>query len=148
MEAAPANRSPEAWPFAELCSIRHELGKSQSEMAQMLGVSTRAVQSYEQGWREPPPGVRRLALFLLYLSRRQDDRRPVPCWEVAGCAAEARGRCPAHELCDGEHCWLVTGNLYRSAELPSWRAKAACCAQCPVMRERLAEEPPIVDSQS
>ena len=45
--------------------IRRRLRKSQSEMAQLLTVSVRAVQSFEQGWRNIPAHVERQMLFLL-----------------------------------------------------------------------------------
>jgi DNA-binding XRE family transcriptional regulator len=35
----------------ELSKIRQRLGKSQKEMAQLLAISLKAVQSFEQGWR-------------------------------------------------------------------------------------------------
>ena len=35
----------------QLAEIRRHLGKTQSQMAQILGVSPKAVQSFEQGWR-------------------------------------------------------------------------------------------------
>lgn len=38
--------------------IRKTLGLSQSELATKLGMSTRAVQSWEQGWRTCPPPTR------------------------------------------------------------------------------------------
>jgi DNA-binding XRE family transcriptional regulator len=34
----------------ELSKIRQRLGKSQKEMAQLLAISLKAVQSFEQGW--------------------------------------------------------------------------------------------------
>ena len=43
-------------------SLRDELDRSQREMAEILGVSTKAVQSYEQGWRQTPPHVEQSGL--------------------------------------------------------------------------------------
>jgi putative transcriptional regulator len=34
-------------------SVREQLGLTQREFAEQVGVSIRAVQSWEQGWREP-----------------------------------------------------------------------------------------------
>jgi DNA-binding transcriptional regulator YiaG len=43
--------------------IRKELLKTQKQMSELLGISLKAVQSFEQGWRSIPPYVERQALF-------------------------------------------------------------------------------------
>ncbi|MDH4317770.1 MAG: helix-turn-helix domain-containing protein, partial [Desulfobulbaceae bacterium] len=35
-------------------NARAKLGKTQKELAELLGISLKAVQSYEQGWRSVP----------------------------------------------------------------------------------------------
>ena len=66
--------------------LRQKLQKTQKQMAQLLGVSLKAVQSYEQGWRNIPSQVeRQVLLFLaarfgipdrkLYRSRGEGERR-------------------------------------------------------------------------
>ena len=67
-----------------LKSIRQNLGKSQSEMAELLGISVRAIQSYEQGWRKPPPSVQKLAAFFLFLRWQKDNPRQLSCWKIQG----------------------------------------------------------------
>jgi len=44
---------------------RKALGKTQKALAQMLCISAKAIQSYEQGWREIPPHIEREILLLL-----------------------------------------------------------------------------------
>jgi DNA-binding XRE family transcriptional regulator len=51
----------------EFSQIRHRLGKTQAQIAQLLGVSPKAIQSFEQGWRNIPTHVERQLLFLLFL---------------------------------------------------------------------------------
>lgn len=34
-------------------TVRDQLGLTQKELAEQLGLTVRAVQSWEQGWREP-----------------------------------------------------------------------------------------------
>lgn len=51
----------------EFYSIRENLGKTQKQMSYLLGISLKAVQSFEQGWRSIPAYVERLSLFLLTL---------------------------------------------------------------------------------
>ena len=50
---------------SEFSSIRAYLGKTQKELAQLLGTSLKAIQSFEQGWRRIPVHVERQVLFLL-----------------------------------------------------------------------------------
>ena len=40
----------------ELSQIRHQLGKTQMQMAHLLNVSVKSIQSFEQGWR--PSGTK------------------------------------------------------------------------------------------
>jgi DNA-binding XRE family transcriptional regulator len=54
---------------SEFSIIRRHLEKTQSQMGQLLGVSSKAVQSFEQGWRKIPAHMERQALFLLPLKR-------------------------------------------------------------------------------
>jgi DNA-binding transcriptional regulator YiaG len=49
----------------EFSQIRQGLAKTQAELARLLCVSPRAVQSYEQGWRDIPAGIERQLLFIL-----------------------------------------------------------------------------------
>ncbi len=46
--------------------LRTRLSKTQKELAQLMGISIKAIHSYEQGWRKIPHHVERQALFLLY----------------------------------------------------------------------------------
>ncbi len=48
----------------EFAEIRWHLGKTQNQMAPILGVSPKAIQSFERGWRNVPMYVNP-SLFLL-----------------------------------------------------------------------------------
>jgi hypothetical protein len=102
-------------------------------MAEMLGTSTRAIQSYEQGWRTVPTAVHKLALLLLAGRQGRIGGAGAPCWEQADCADEAREQCPAFCADNGDLCWFLTGNRIRGAQLSSWQAKMDECMDCPVM---------------
>jgi DNA-binding transcriptional regulator YiaG len=52
--------------LSDIPRVRKVLGVSQAQMAALLGISTKAVQSYEQGSRSVPAHVQRLAALLLY----------------------------------------------------------------------------------
>jgi DNA-binding XRE family transcriptional regulator len=85
----------------ELSTIRRYLGKTQCQMAQLLGVSSKAIQSFEQGWRNIPVHAERQALFLLALKKFQKKDRP--CRVIQKCPSEIKQHCPAWELQVGHH---------------------------------------------
>ena len=45
--------------------VRRHMGKTQKQMAELLGTSLKAVQSFEQGWRKLTVYIERQMLFLL-----------------------------------------------------------------------------------
>jgi predicted transcriptional regulator len=47
----------------EFVAARTRLDKTQKEMSQLLGVSVKAIYSYEQGWRSIPTHVERQMFF-------------------------------------------------------------------------------------
>jgi len=60
----------------EFVHIRKELGKTQKQMAELLGTSLKAVHSYEQGWRRIPIHAERQMLFLFAQKREKDENVP------------------------------------------------------------------------
>ena len=61
----------------EFSEIRHHLGKTQLQMAQLVGVSLKAIQSFEQGWRNIPVHTERQVLFLL-ASKKSPPQKESP----------------------------------------------------------------------
>jgi DNA-binding XRE family transcriptional regulator len=49
----------------EFKRFRQRMNKTQRQMAQLLGMSLKAIHSYEQGWRNIPVHVERQMLFLI-----------------------------------------------------------------------------------
>jgi len=126
---------------ASVKSLRKEFGLSQKEMADLLGVSLKAIQSYEQGWRHVPPHIEQMLLLHTILRKRSDLRKLPPCWETVGCPATVREACPARHLAHPGFCWLVTGTLCRGERMGTWRAKSSRCLKCKVLRTLLEGEP-------
>lgn len=116
---------------AEFKTFRDVLGRSQRQLAHLLGVSARAIQSFEQGWRNVPHYVERQFLFLVTLSMR-GRRGRTPCWEVRGCPTGQRNQCPAWEFNAGDLCWFINGTICRSKPEPSWNKKMETCRRCEV----------------
>lgn len=123
----------------EFLGIRKKLGKTQKEVAQLLGISLKAVCSYEQGWRTIPSHVER-QLFFLLTKKQSVHGRAVDCWELRHCPEEKRQRCPAWEFDSGQFCWFISGTLCDSAACHSWEEKMAMCRKCPVLKNILSED--------
>jgi len=68
----------------EFSQIRSGLEKTQDQLAQLLGISIKAVQSFEQGWRNIPVHTERQLLFLLTL-KRSHSKGNGPCWVIRKC---------------------------------------------------------------
>ena len=118
-------------------SVREALGVSQSEMSRLLGITLRALQSYEQEWRKTPPSVQRIAGLILYLRWRVKNPRQAPCWTITGCEPERRDACPAYRYRAGDLCWLLTGTRCRGKKAGTWEEKLDGCRRCPVMKSWL-----------
>jgi DNA-binding XRE family transcriptional regulator len=116
--------------------IRKSLGKTQKQMAQLLGVSLKAVHSYEQGWRKVPASVERQMYFLL--SRKiSTTTAPKPCWKIRKCNAETKKNCPAWEFRSGDLCWFINGTVCDGNVHKDWRQKMTVCRSCEVFRSQL-----------
>ena len=110
--------------------MRQELGLSQTELADLLGVSPRTVQSCEQGWRHPSPALERLALLLLIAFRQGSQFGAQACWKATRCESATRDRCLAFLSRQGHLCWFLTGNACRGQRFRSWAEKKRACAGC------------------
>ena len=123
----------------EFSTTRRYLGKTQSQMAQLLGVSLKAIQSFEQGWRKIPVHTERQLLFLRALKNASPKKGRL-CWVVRKCPMEIRQNCPAWELQAGYLCWFINGTICQGQVQSSWRKKMEICRQCKVFRTML---PPL-----
>lgn len=120
----------------EFKRFRRKLGRTQKEMAQLLGISLKAVHSYEQGWRSIPGHVERQIFFLV--SRLQEVRQNRKlCWEVNQCPADRKENCPAWEFQAGDLCWSVSGTLCHGEIQDSWTEKMKLCRSCKVIKSLL-----------
>ncbi len=118
----------------DFTTIRKKLGKTQKEVATLLGVSLKAVCSYEQGWRTIPTHVERQLLFLL-TRKRKSSTKSQNCWELKNCPEERRNKCPAWEFNSGKFCWFINGTICECAAQKSWNEKILICRNCIVMKD-------------
>ncbi len=122
----------------EFRNIRQLLGKTQSQLASILCVSGKAIQSFEQGWRHIPPYIERQMLFLWSL-RRSLKRGAKPCWEIRDCPDEWRKKCIVWELRARYFCWFINGTFCTGQMHDSWKEKMAVCRTCEVFRSIMEE---------
>ena len=124
---------------SELAQMRHLLGKTQKQIAQLLGVSVRTIQSFEQGFRKVPLYIERQVLFLTALKQsRSNGSRP--CWLVRKCPKETRQACPAWEFGAGHFCWFINGTICHGEPQKSWRKKMQICRTCEVLQSLVASK--------
>lgn len=120
---------------AEFRLIRKKLRKTQWQMSRLLGVSLKAVHSYEQGWRAIPPAVERHLYFLVMRSNRSEPLPP--CWEIRNCPSDKRAKCPAWEFSSGDVCWLINGTFCNGSDQGNWETKIRICRACTVFRSHV-----------
>jgi len=121
-----------------ISKIRCYLGKSQKELSQLLCVSTKAVQSWEQGWRNIPAGTERQLLLLLSL-KRQQDKGTKPCWDIVNCPDGWRRNCSAWEFKAGHLCWFINGTFCQGNLQKNWDKKIKLCQDCKVFKSKLSD---------
>ncbi len=125
----------------EFVRIRKFLIKTQKQLAQLLGISIKAVQGYEQGWRTIPGPMER-QMYLLVVKRTASDAADIsPCWDRTGCPEYLRTTCPAWEFRSGDLCWLVCGTICGGVAQDSWESKMERCRECKVLQSVIARIP-------
>ena len=115
----------------EFSQIRRDLGKTQKQMARLLGTSLKAIQSFEQGWRSVPVHIERQVLFLMAFKSSQ-NKMTRPCWAMKRCSEKIRQECPAWEFQAGHLCWFINGTICEGVVQESWDEKMTVCRQCSV----------------
>ena len=87
--------------------IRRIVKLTQAQFGHVLGISSKAIQSYEQCWRPVPIRVVVQALTLLAVYRMRDGKVK-PCWEIKPCSIGERNTCTSYTIGEGKFCWFVT----------------------------------------
>ena len=113
---------------------RTRLKKTQKELAQLLGVSIKAIHSYEQGWRKIPHHVERQLLFLLSRTIMDGQMPGGKCWDMLDCPTNRKEQCPAYEFKSGDLCWFINGTRCSGRVHSSWAEKMEECRTCSVFK--------------
>jgi len=117
----------------EFKRFRKRMNKTQNQMAQLLGLSNKAVHSYEQGWRNIPAYVERQMLFLIS-NMRGSSKVNKPCWVIKKCPSEKKKQCPAWEFKSGKLCWFINGTICDGTVYNDWEEKMKFCRSCEVLK--------------
>ena len=129
----------------EFSQIRKGLGKTQKKLSSLLGVSLKAVHSYEQGWRKIPAHVQRDLYFFLFSQRNKNRsiHSLQPCWEQTGC--KDKEHCPAWEFKSGAMCWYINGTMCAGKRPSTYEEKLLTCKSCNIFKSSglLVETYPI-----
>lgn len=120
----------------EFMRVRRKLGRTQKQLAELLGTSLKAVQGYEQGWRKVPVHVERQLLFLIYKANT-DSKPRESCWTLKNCPPERRDQCPAWEFNAGDICWFINGTICEGVVRKDWHEKMKICRTCEVLASLL-----------
>jgi DNA-binding XRE family transcriptional regulator len=121
----------------EFSIIRKHLGKTQRQISDLLGVSLKAVQSFEQGWRAVPVHVER-QLFFLAAKALHQKIKPARCWTATRCQKATRKLCPAWEFRCGDLCWFINGTICHGQIHHNWETKMRSCRQCKVFQSQFS----------
>ena len=117
----------------EFISVRINLKKTQKEMAELLGLSLRSIQSFEQGWRNIPDDIERQVLYALVMKNSKESSFR-PCWELQDCPPEKRENCPAWEFRSGHMCWFINGTICQGKVHRHFGKKMEFCRECRVFQ--------------
>ena len=115
----------------EFKKLRAKLKKTQAQMAQLRGVSLKAVHSYEQGWRKVPAAVER-QMYFLAVKQSTKTGKVKACWQIKNCSPEQKTKCPAWEFGAGELCWFINGTICDGTAQKDWKEKMKICRTCEV----------------
>ena len=118
----------------EFTAIRHRLGKNQNQLAILLRLSPKTVQSVEQGWRNITTRIEREMLLLLSL-KLKIEKQYTNCWEIKKCPTEWRECCSAWEFQADHLCWYLNGTYCNGEYQADWRSKMQLCRSCQVFQD-------------
>jgi len=118
---------------SEFSKIRNKLEMTQNQLSRVLCVSPKAVQSFEQGWRNVPTHVEREMLLLLSLKKSANmDRTPTACWEIKNCPTDWRENCLVWKLQARHFCWFLNGTFCEGKIHRHWEDKIKICRKCEI----------------
>lgn len=120
----------------DFVSIRKRLGKTQKQIALLLGISHKTVESYEQGFRNIPVNVERILYYLFFKLNMDKLADGELCWDKKECPMEIREHCIAWLANEGFFCWFLTGKTCVREKMLSG-GNSENCFTCSFFKENL-----------
>lgn len=120
----------------DFAKIRKKLKRTQKNMAALLAISHKTVESYEQGLRNIPVNMERILYYMLF--KLNMDRLDVSslCWNEKECPQGMRDNCVAWLANEGFFCWFMTGKTCPREKSLSANPPATCF-DCSFFKRRL-----------
>lgn len=118
----------------DFVGIRKRLGKTQKQIALLLGVSYKTVESYEQGFRNIPVNVERILYYLFFKLNMDRLNSGELCWDKKECPLKIREHCIAWLANEGFFCWFLTGKTCVHEKIISG-GNSESCFSCSFFRE-------------
>ncbi len=115
-------------------NARKRLGKTQKEIAELLGLALKTVQAYEQGSRNIPAYIERELWFLLS-NQRGSYINGEMCWDIVECGVKEE--CPAWEFQTGHMCWFICGTMCECTQGCTLEEKSEKCRSCEIIKDLL-----------
>ncbi|MCP4219049.1 MAG: helix-turn-helix transcriptional regulator [bacterium] len=106
--------------------LRKKIGKTQKETAVLLGISKKAVESYEQGARNIPANIQRILYYLLFKLNMDKVEAGERCWDFKECNSQYREQCIAWLAKEGFFCWFITGKVCIGEKAESGKSEGNC----------------------
>jgi transcriptional regulator with XRE-family HTH domain len=113
--------------IADFIKIRKKINKTQKEMAMLLGVSKKTIESYEQGLRNIPKNIERILYFILFKLNKSKLGPLKDCWDSHNCSDLKKEKCVAWNSQEGIYCWFITSKI----------CVDRCCLNCQSFTEKL-----------
>lgn len=123
----------------EFSNLRKSIKRTQKELSELLGVSLKTIESYEQGLRNIPSNIERIFYYLFFKLNKNKIKEQKMCWEKTSCPVDVREKCIAWSTGEGYYCWFITGKTCHYQKKISEKDPIPDCFQCPVFKSRLKE---------
>ncbi len=121
----------------EFVKIRKKLNRTQKEMSDLLNVSKKTIESYEQGLRNIPDNMSRITYYLLFKLNMDKLNKSELCWNKNKCPKSIRERCIAWTAKEGFFCWflnLKTCLLKQQQKAKASSVESETCFECEFFR--------------
>lgn len=120
----------------EFVKIRKKLDKTQLEMSELINVSKKTIESYEQGLRNIPDNMSRIIYYLFFKLNMDKLDETELCWNKNKCPDSIKKKCIAWIAKDGFFCWFLNLKTCLLKQKTS-KGKIKSCFECEFFRDNL-----------